>query len=137
MRVEAFIPCRLGEPITAVKISGQSLYFGSISGYIGKYDSFAKSLDYYPNCLAELVRNLEIDNGALFACVGDQFVSEHDAKTLAKVEDHQWEDFKHRDLICGNYFSYIAKSPRTGKVTAFLSLFPTTEVERLSSLKSA
>jgi hypothetical protein len=69
--------------------------------------------------------------------VGDQFISEHSSSSLAKVGEHQYEDFKHKDMMCGNYFSFVATSPRTKNITAFLALFPTSEVERVSKVTSA
>lgn len=137
MKIETFIPCRLGEPITSLFLSNSAVFFGSISGYIGKYDYIKKSLDYYPHCLSELIRDILHDDDKLYACVGDQYISVHNASDLNKESDIGYDDFKHKDLICGNYFSFIAKSNASKNITAFLALFPTAEVERLSLLKSA
>lgn len=136
MKIQAFIPCRLGEPITALTLHGGTLYFGSISGYIGKYSAEKPNVEYHPQCFAELIRDMHAEADNLYVCVGDQYISEHDTKTLNKLEDHPYEDFKHKDLLCGNYFSFVGKSPKTGAVTSLLALFPTTEIERLSELTS-
>lgn len=137
MKIEVFIPCRLGEPLSALFIAENTLYFGSISGYVGKYDLTTKLLEYFPHCMAELIRDIYVENEKVYFCVGDQFIAVHNAASLLKISDIPYEDFKHKDLICGNYFSFIDKSKVTGKITNFLALFPTSEVERLSKVTSA
>ena len=119
MKVDTFVPCRLGEPITSVALSKTSLYFGSISGYIGKFDTQTKQQEYYPHCMTELIRDLCFDDDKLYACVGDQYIAVHKASDLSKLEDLGYDEFKHKDLLCGNYFSFIKKSQKTTKMTAF------------------
>lgn len=136
MQIETFIPCRLGEPLTAVRLTSSGFFFGSISGYIGKFNFQNKALTYFPNCMNELIRDICIHDKKIYCCVGDQFIAVHEENDLSKIEDVQYEDFKHKDLLCGAYFSYIAKSTKQNKVTAILSLFPTSEVEKQSILNS-
>ena len=136
MKIEKFIPCRLGEPLTSIYSSKSALFFGSISGYLGKYDYATKQLTYFANCMNELIRDICVDDSKVYACVGDQYIAIHDENDLNKIEDIGYDDFKHKDMLCGAYFSFISKSEKTNKVVSFLSLFPTSEIEKISTLKS-
>ena len=75
MRFETFIPCRLGEPITALELAKTELFFGSISGYVGRYDSTTRATSYSSICHSELIRSICYENDFLYVCVGDDFIA--------------------------------------------------------------
>jgi len=137
MRFETFIQCRLGEPITAVKLFRDELFIGSISGYIGRYSNRTRAVEYFPNCHPELIRDLYVFGNEVFACVGDEFIACHNINDLTSYHVIHYDEFRHKDLLCGNYFSMINYGKEAKGVVALLALFPTTDTERLSKLISA
>jgi hypothetical protein len=137
MRFETFVQCRLGEPITAVALDREELYFGSISGYIGRYSSRTRAVEYYSNCHPELIRDIHVHENELYACVGDEFIACHNINDLSSYHILHYEGFMHKDLLCGNYFSLINFGKQSQSVVALLALFPTTDTERLSTINSS
>ncbi len=55
-----YIKSRIGEPIVSIKIEKNNLYFGSISGYIGKSNLETKELIYCQKSFDELIRDILI-----------------------------------------------------------------------------
>ena len=136
MRFETFVPCRLGEPITAVELDHGSLFFGSISGYIGRYDFVSRTTSYSPICHSELIRSICLHDDQLYVCVGDDFIAKYEADDLSTFTTIGYNAYKHKDLLCGNNFTFVKYSMHAKSVVAFLALFPTSDVERWSKINS-
>lgn len=73
--IEKYIPSRVGEPITAVDMSENLVYFGSISGYIGYYHLKDKILKYEDKIIqsVSMPKTPSEFNFKLFLACFDQF----------------------------------------------------------------
>ena len=130
MNFLSFIPCRLGEPITALDISDGQIAFGSIIGYYGVYNVELDELRYGRDCLSELVRSAKIFKKHLYLTNGDENIAVVSLDNLDQISLFDYPELRYKHEVCSNYMSYFSISPERNSIRSLLVFAPTTEVNR-------
>lgn len=126
-----FIPCRLGEPISALDISDGVLAFGSIIGYYGLYFIERDALLYGKECLTELVRAVKIFGKHLYLCNGDENITIVPLASIDKWNVTDYPDLRFHHEICSSYMAELSVDGARGLLRALLVFSPTPDLERV------
>lgn len=130
MNFVSFIPCRLGEPITAIDISEGNIAFGSIIGYYGVYNIDNDELHYGKECLSELVRAVKLFKRKLYLTNGDENIAVASLDSLDQLVLHDYPELRYKHEVCSNYLSFFSVEKEQNLLASILVFAPTTEVNR-------
>jgi hypothetical protein len=125
MNFVSYIPCRLGEPITALDIADGHLAFGSIIGYYGVYSFENDELRYGKECLNELVRAIKIFHGKLYMTNGDENITVVSLDNLDEIKTTIYPDLQFKHEVCSNYMSAFYEDKKKDVLQSLLIFAPT------------
>lgn len=131
MDLITFIPCRLGEPISALDIADGVLAFGSIIGYYGLYFVERDAVRYGRECLTELVRAVKIFGDSLYLCNGDENISVAPLEDIDELRATDYPDLRFHHEICSSYMAELSADRGGQTLRALLVFSPTPDLERV------